>query len=402
MMEQPRTPGVQPVRHETGIQWTHVPGYVGSTWNPTVGCTRVSPGCDNCYAFTLHDQRYASNLRAARDSGLTALPGPAAISFARAQGVKLPLPPQYDRPFSQVQLLDDQRLNAPLHAKRPHAYFVDSMADLFHEDVPDEFLDRVFAVMALTPQHIFMILTKRPERMREYVAADAIDVGSPRPANRGSMILWAAQRLAETERLPKNVPYPFSDEFNGPGRPLTWPLPNVWLGTSVEDQQRADERVPLLLETPAAVRFLSCEPLLEEINLGPFVCEETPIAFQMLARHYRPDGSFDPEGLQDPPLIRLRDPQLLHWVLIGGESGGRARPFDLAWARSLVEQCRAAGVTPFVKQLGSHPVVDLYRDEQGTEFPTGERIPLRLHNRHGSDMSEWPEDLRVREFPVLV
>jgi protein gp37 len=293
-------------RNTTGIQWTHVPGYVGATWNPTVGCTRVSRGCDNCYAFTLHDQRH----------------------LAWKRGRYPDAPPQYHQPFSTVQMLDKKRLEQPLRAKAPHAYFVDSMADLFHEDVTDKFIDDVFDVMSVASQHIFMILTKRPERMRDLLRS------------------WPGYRGAS----------------------------NVWLGVSAEDQMRADERIPLLLDTPAAVRFVSYEPA-----LGPVDFRLVPIPIH---------------GPRELATSRL------DWIIVGGESGSRARPFDLAWARDVLKQCdgRPSAAAVFVKQLGAKPVETnpaLGGMVGRTAYPLD-----KLVNRHGSDPAEWPEDLRVREWPV--
>lgn len=341
---------------KTTIEWTHMPGYEGDVWNPTTGCTRVSDGCDNCYAFALHDKRYKANLDAAREvvAGARSYLGSSSyaherlaeaerrpIATARELGLaKLPFPRQYDIPFSQVQLLED-RLEVPLRKKKPTCYFVDSMADLFHEDVPDEYLERVWHVMTEAKRHTFLVLTKRPERARTFLAWDS---GSHMPAA------------------------------------------NIWLGTSVEDQRSADERIPHLLATPAAVRFLSCEPLLGEVRLtadrglGIYGHIGTPCHVESEGFHRLGEGM---------PTIERRKPAI-DWVIIGGESGARARPMDLAWARSLVDQCRAAGVAPFVKQLGSKPV----------EYMVGVRSgPLDLRESHGRDMAEWPEDLRVREFP---
>lgn len=329
----------------TTIEWTWPPGYIGAVWNPTVGCTRVSAGCDNCYAFALHDKRYASNLDAARAAGLL---GPAYIegdgyitTTARGRGDPLPFPKQYDLPFSHVQLLPE-RLDVPFRTRRPTCYFVDSMADLFHEDVPDEYIGDVFDSMLddRSRRHRFLILTKRPERMRVLAARDFC---SP---------LWAV--ATTTGRPPENV----------------------WLGTSVEDQRSADERIPYLLATPAAVRFLSCEPLLGPIdltckNVDPATC-----------------GS---RGFCDASLLAG-----ISWLIIGGESGSRARPMDLAWARDLVAQGRAANVSPFVKQLGSKPILNGPTIDMGTDI---EDCVVELRESHGRDPAEWPEDLRVREWP---
>jgi protein gp37 len=400
------TPEAEAVRHTTGIQWTWVPGYVGATWNPTTGCTRVSPGCDNCYAFTLHDQRYKANLDAARAviaagqhadlSGESAIRTPEGqiAAVRRREAASLPLPPQYDRPFSTVQLLDDKRLTAPLRARKPHAYFVDSMADLFHEDVPDEFLDRVFAVMALSPQHIFMVLTKRPERMRSYLTT-----GRANPVGMTALsLVFDALARDPQSRL-------------GHGLVLTgdiahlkvWPLPNVWLGFSAEDQQRFDERWPHVRDTPAAVRFVSMEPLLDGIDarraLEAWECAECGYHSAERGVWSRPRRGCPICSEDKGDEGRIVDKRHLDWIIVGGESGPRARPFDLAWARDIVAQCRAARVAPFVKQLGAVPTI--FSDVNGA----GTREPgplLSLRNRHGSDLSEWPEDLRVREFPALV
>ena len=244
-------------------------------------------------------------------------------------------------------VLHTKRLDEPLRWHKQRTVFVCSMADLFHEQVPDEFLDRVFAAMALAPRHTFQVLTKRPERMRGYLAA-------------------ARPRIAEAIRVMGGCTFGASVMFYvadladsvlglaGTAHGDEWPLPNVWLGTSAEDQERANERIPLLIGTPAAVHFVSLEPL-----LGPIVL---------------PDG-WIPKGLRGGPR--------LDWALIGGESGPQARLMDIAWARSLVAQCRAAGVTPFCKQLGS-----VWARQNGST------------DSHGGNIAEWPDDLQVREWPA--
>lgn len=259
----------------SNIEWTD------SSWNPVSGCTQISPGCANCYALTFAE---------------------------RFRGV----PGNYYENGFDLQLRPSQ-LEKPLHWKKPRRIFVNSMSDLFHEDVPDEYIDRVFAVMALTPQHTYQILTKRPERMRAYFDGD-------------SSIRWRHIQDAAT-------PY------------VALPLPNVWLGVTVENQRWADERIPILLDTPAAVRFLSCEPLLEAIDIEHYV-----------------HAAWGPD-----------EDERLDWVICGGESGPRHRPFDVDWARSLRDQCADAGVAYFCKQLGGI--------------------------RPGNKLEDLPEDLRVREFP---
>lgn len=341
---------------KTTIEWTHAPGYVGGVWNPTTGCTRVSDGCDNCYAFALHDRRYKANLDAADlSTGERLRGGDGSVRAtlpqqARKLGRSLPFPKQYDLPFSRVQLLED-RLDVPLRTKKPTCYFVDSMADLFHEDVPDEFISGVWKTMWEAQQHRFLILTKRPDRMRRFAAET------------GLALTW------DTTTPNK----PWNHEV----------LPNVWLGTSVEDQKAADERIPHLLATPAAVRFLSCEPLLGPVNLSAYV--HGP------AWNPESDAAIARGGALGRALTYTREhARYIDWLIVGGESGPRSRPMDLAWVRGLRDQCQDAGVALFVKQLGPQPIVI---DGLGTQ-----RI-FRLRDRKGGDMDEWPEDLRVREWP---
>ncbi len=311
----------------SAIEWTD------ATWNPVRGCTKVSPGCANCYAET-----FAERFRGVK-------------GHPYEQGFDLRLVPE--------------KLTEPLRWKKPRRVFVNSMSDLFQDGVPDSYIDQVFAVMALCPQHTFQVLTKRAERMRSYLVcepvqriADAIGFGTV-----GSDLPYE-HRQAAANRMLRAYP-----ELK-----RQWPLPNVWQGVSVENQHFADERIPLLLQTPAAVRFISAEPLLGLVDvrrwLLPARCISTGIPMRRV-----------PEN----------DLPALDWVIVGGESGHGARPFDLAWARSIVQQCKAAGVSCFVKQLGSDPF-EPYSD--GTQF-----VDLHLKSRKGGDPSEWPMDLRVREFP---
>ena len=281
----------------TAIEWTD------EAWNPVTGCTKVSPGCAHCYAET-----FAERFRG--------VPG-----HPFEQGFDLKLWPE--------------RLTKPFTWKKPRKVFVNSMSDLFHEDVPFEFIDRVFAVMALTPQHTYQLLTKRPERMREYVQSRAASSEARVGIILGALMVGAMQ--------PGNVP---------------WPLPNVWLGTSTENQHWLDIRVPELLATPAAVRFLSCEPLLGPLDLR-LTSETHRCECGEIRMHCGCPG--------------------IAWVIVGGESGPKARPFDLAWARSIVSQCRAAGVACFYKQGGR-----------------SNRCP---HSSKGSCFDCLPDDLKVREMP---
>lgn len=359
----------------THIEWTD------ATWNPIraryrtadgVGellkrgwhCERISPGCVNCYAERMNRQRFGTGLpynRTARDA---------------------------------VEIyLDEKGLTQPLHWRKPRRIFVCSMTDLFGEWVPDETIDRVFAVMALSPQHPFQVLTKRPERMREYVAASRQRIAD---AVRGFIDAPGRPRVRWLygEDIAKSVEGSTWDE---PGWPYgtahgpMWPLPNVWLGVSVEDQAAADSRVPVLLDTPAAVRFLSCEPLLGPVQLTAIRDREYIVnGLSGAWERSLPEWEGEVESVPGGPHV--------DWVIVGGESGPNARPFDVAWARSIVAQCRTAGVAVFVKQIGSRPYEAATLGD-GTESDT----PTRWKPCHpkGGDPSEWPEYLRVREFPEV-
>lgn len=274
----------------TKIEWTD------RSWNPVRGCSRISPGCENCYA----------ERQAGRFSGEGwPFHGYASLTSAGSRWTR------------KVSLIPDA-LEEPLHWKKPQRIFVNSMSDLFHEDLPFEHIAQVFEVMIKARWHTFQILTKRAARLVEF------------------RDWWC------------------------PGRFVAFP-DNVWIGVSVEDQARADERIPFLLQTPAVVRFLSCEPLLGPVTL---CAGEHPAA--------------------EPCWL---DRKAVGWVIVGGESGPGARPMRLDWAQRIVDDCRAAGVAVFCKQLGAKPV----------EFLT----PLKLKDRKGGDPSEWPQSLAVREFPEV-
>jgi protein gp37 len=281
------------------IEWTD------ATWNPVTGCSKVSPGCEHCYAERI------------------------ALRF-NPQGKPWTAPYAAEN----VQLHYD-RLMVPLRWRKPRRVFVNSMSDLFHAQVPMEprvwddpralpdipFLDRVFTVMALTPRHTYQILTKRPERARAYLTSRA----------EGMVFTDYAWRLnfgmvggAHTRFYRPSLPHP-----------VPWPLANVWVGVSVEDQRRAHERIPLLLEAPAALRFLSCEPLLGPLDLTPWL-----------------DG--------------------LDWVIVGAESGPSARPMDDDWVRQIRDDCQRAGVAFFFKQRAHR----------------GRKEPLPLLD--GRQWQDWP------------
>jgi protein gp37 len=289
------------------IEWTD------ATWNVVTGCEKVSPGCDNCYAET-----FAERWRG--------IPG---HHFETGFDVTL-------RP---------ERLTLPLRWKKPRKVFVNSMSDLFHKDIPDEYIARVFAVMALTPQHTYQVLTKRHGRMRAVLRDECTCGGGHTPGTHfRSQMAWAVSK-ANPDRIP-GLPDDAEQRINN----AAWPLPNAWLGVSVEDQKRADLRIPALVDTPAAVRFLSCEPLLGPVWIDEYIWQACPCC----------DGEGHDEacapcadGGCDFGHVRKLD-----WVIVGGESGHGARPMSPDWARSLRDQCAAAGVPYLFKQWGEYQPTD--------------------------------------------
>ena len=218
---------------KTTIEWTD------TVWNPVTGCTKVSQGCKNCYAETIANRFWG------------------------------------DRKFSDIQL-HPERLEQPLHWKKPRMIFVNSMSDLFHEKIPFEFIDKIWGMMAATPEHIYQVLTKRPQRLLEY----------------------------------------FEDN------PFRLPFNNIWIGVSVEDQETADERIPALFKFPSSVKWISAEPLLGQIDI---------LKYLRYWRRYR-----------------------LDWVVVGGESGHKARPMHPDWVRKIRDDCKEADVPFFFKQWGNY------------------------------------------------
>jgi len=270
----------------TKIEWAD------ATVNAVNGCSVVSPGCTNCYAMRLAGTRMKHH------------PTRAGLTIDTKAG------PVWN---GDVRL-NEAALLQPLAWKRPRHIFWNAHGDLFHEKVPDEWIDRVFAVCALTPHHKHMILTKRSARMRGFLSAPML-----RKQMRGDFI----RQIAMDNGLGPHIPAAMWAEQ---------PLPNVWLGVSVEDQQRADERIPDLLATPAAVRFLSCEPLLSSVDLTSIQLPGFPPLSAFDATNWTGGG--------------------IDWVIAGGESGPGARPMHPDWVRSLRDQCKDAGVAFHFKQWG--------------------------------------------------
>ncbi|MCH7650677.1 MAG: phage Gp37/Gp68 family protein [Nitrospinae bacterium] len=300
-------------KHGTGIEWTHIPGYRGERWNPVTGCTKVSDGCTHCYAEGIAKRFWG------------------------------------DRDFTDVQCHDD-RLEIPLHWPKPRAIFVNSMSDLFHEDVAFEFIDQVLALAALCTQHIFMVLTKRPERMVEYFKDDTHKpLAETRGACVGREVGYILKERGEWKQEWETVdPYWWS-----------WPLPNLWLGVSIEDQQTADQRIPELLKAPAAVRFVSYEPALGPVDFTHMDVEKAGHKEWCFINALT--GDHTDMGRPCPPVPKL------DWIICGGESGPGARPMDLQWARDARDQCRDANVPFFMKQIDKkQPIPD---DLMVRQFP---------------------------------
>lgn len=274
---------------DTAIEWTD------KVWNVVTGCEKVSPGCDNCYAETFSER----------------FRGTAGHHFEN--GFDLTLRPE--------------RLELPMRWQKPRRVFVNSMSDLFHKDVPADYIAQSFAVMVLTPRHTYQVLTKRHARMRHLLTDDAFHT---------AVLAWTARLQDEKHPMPAWHP--------GERRLKAWPLPNVWLGVSVEDQKRAELRIPALLETPAAVRFLSCEPLLGPVDLTRIAAgskQQPEMVYDALGQRYGIPGRW-----------QAKSSARIDWVIVGGESGHRARAVHPDWVRNLCDQAIAADVPFFFKQWG--------------------------------------------------
>ncbi len=351
---------------KTSIEWTDFSvNPIRARLGDRVGhyCEKVSPGCKHCYSSRLQP--------------------------------RFGLPVFQDQRTAAVEpFLDVSKLVEVLKRRKPTRWFWCDMTDMFGEWVPFEWIAACFGVMAATPHHTHQVLTKRPERALEFFR-----------------LLWVGEKAVQLhalgiigERFPLHP-------IKGTLKERPWPLPNVWLGTSVEDQRRADERIPALIQCPASVRFLSVEPMLEAVDL-------TSVEWPGLGGH-RVDvlrqGYWCPGGhaihgrsaeLGAPKggFVNHSDmPGRVSWVIVGGESGHGARPCDVGWVRSLVRQCSAADVPIFVKQLGAN-YVDAPNGVGGWRARPPKDLGIKIRNLNspkGGDPEEWPADLRVRQFPKV-
>lgn len=309
--------------------------WTDKVWNPVVGCSKVSAGCANCYAETMANRLAENPATAKRYAGT--------VKNGKWTG--------------KVNLVEEV-LDAPLHWKKPCMVFVDSMSDLFHASIPFTFIKNVFNRMCRANHHTYQILTKRPDRF----------------------ILWwkwfESEGFAEAfmPRIPKHI----------------------WIGTSIENQETADERIPLLFEISAAVRFLSCEPLLGPIDIKRWIDHDP--------RHGRFGCSIDGK-----PSNRYIMPRAVDWVICGGESGDKARPMHPNWARSLRDQCHAEGVPFFFKQWGEFAPVDQLseslRNDDVLKRRTGSRDVTFEDGTHVLRVGKWGAGALLdgrewREFPT--
>ena len=227
----------------------------------------------------------------------------------------------------KVARASEKTLTKPLHWAKPRAIFVDSMGDLFHEDVPDEWIDEVFFMMNLSRRHIFIILTKRAKRMRDYMA---------------SMSPWYRVEHKRLTQIFGSKEKSAAARYIGMAREQPWPLPNVWFGVPVEDQKHADERIPHLLDTPAAIRLVCCEPLLRAVDLTR-VYDNHQLEYIDAVQGTRISVGDE---------FCCNDMPALDWVIAGGESGPDARPMHPDWVRSLRDQCQTADVPFFFQGWG--------------------------------------------------
>lgn len=303
----------------SNIEWTQ------ATWNFITGCTKISDGCLACYIertppFRMTHRRFNK-------------PG-----IGGTTGV----------------VLHEDRLTLPLRWRKPRRIFVNSLADLWHDEIPTDLIARAFAVMVAAPHHSFQVLTKRHARMRSMLRSEEFWTLVSEHLGK----LWNTSPPAPLRCVPE------------------W----IWLGVSVESQQWADVRVPALLDVPAMVRWLSCEPLVGAVDLSKWLYNHSPWTYTEVGVRCSCGAWMDRNE---------RCPEQLSWCVVGGESGPGARPMQLDWARDIVKQCQETGVTPFVKQLGSR-----WAWLASAAWPVNAK-----RDPKGGNWDNWPEDLRVREFP---
>ena len=311
---------------KSNISWTD------ATFNCIVGCTRVSSGCENCFAEKL-SWRLQNNPKTPYYKGTVRKTSKGNILWT-----------------GQVNLVPE-KLDQPIRWQRPRMIFTNSMSDLFHDEVPDDFLDAMFGVMLITPRHIYQNLTKRPGRMKGYIS-DRIKYPNNVKWRIDIANAWKKYGIYTEDRdveLTLNMTIQAKHEMGK--------LPqHIGLGVSCEDQATADERIPILASTPAQFRFLSLEPLLENINL---------------------DINKDK----------------MHWVICGNESGHNARIGNINWLWNIHAQCKQLDIPVFVKQLGSNCIGEYIQPHPRKTYR------IKTKDKKGADINEFPPGLRVQEFP---
>lgn len=335
-------------------------GWCNATWTIAVGCTRVDHRCDNCYAIPFVHRGLHESHR-----GVTKIrPKDAARPGVDWNGTVRTLP---------------ERLADPLRWRKPRRIFVGSMTDLFHPQIPFEYVAAVFGVMQATPWHTYLLLTKRPDRQFDFFEWTATrSNGDPvmEPDYKCHVRAW------ETVRRP----------FERTG----WPLPNVHLGVSVSDQPTADDAIPKHLRSPAALHWVSYEPALGSLSLARWMSQTSSCC----------DASMQ-GGNWCCACDRYATPRpRIGWVVAGGESGPRARDYDVKWGIDVADECRASGVPFFFKQLGSRPAGDggggaITHGDRGRWFEHRGRT-YEFSSRNGDVPAEWPVQLRVQQFPTEV
>jgi protein gp37 len=301
---------------KTKIEWAQY------TWSPIRGCTPVSAGCDNCYAEKMA-KRFNGKCDACNSSGRIMLEHP---GCPQCNGTG-----KNDEYFKPAMI--PERLEEPLHWKKPRMVFVGSMGDLFHDDITDSFILEVFEVMAKCKQHTFQILTKRPKRMKNFI----------------NKIRYVPSR--DSRDLTGALDY----------------VPNVWLGVTAENQKAADERIPLLLQTPAALRFVSCEPLLENIN---------PILKGTDARIWTMGWKYISNNID--------------WVIVGGETGPNARECHEKWVKEIYEQCEESKTPFFFKAPGHKWVPTCIGNDQGQDCDSCLGLNCTYGTQRWRERREWP------------
>lgn len=358
----------------TKIEWTHRPGTTPATLNALAGCQKISPGCQHCYAIPVAHVRGGNPLPIMQEKfgGTTRYEGGNYVWTGRVG-------------YSEKTLL------SPILKTAPHTFFVNSLSDLFYEGVTREIRDRHFAMFSLTPQHTHMVLTKRSDVMYEYLSDPHVRLRILDAAARMAADHWPANRTLPLGIHWKDKAKWRSETAYGEPAEFPWPLPNVWLGVSAENQACADLRVPFLLETPAAIRFVSAEPLIGEVDFT--VIGRQASNFDRSMPGFERCKGFYLDALAGANGVLMHDGTCheepvghrsgLDWVICGGESGRDARPMNPEWARKMRDDCRASGVAFFMKQMGS-----TFGPKKGSAIPADLLVREWPHVKYEGDASQ--------------